>query len=31
MPVTVTPLEDGTASIEISFRGEGAAMVFFGV
>ena len=31
MPVTVTPLEDGTSAIEIQFRGEGAAMVFFGV
>ena len=32
MPVTVTPLEDGTSAIEISFRnGEGAAIIFFGV
>lgn len=31
MPVTVTPLEDGTASIEINFGGEGAAMIFFGI
>ena len=31
VPVTVTPLEDGTACIEIRFNGEGAAMVFFGI
>ena len=31
MPVTVTPLADGTASVEIQFHGEGAAMIFFGV
>lgn len=27
---TVTPLSDGTSQIEISFEGEGAAMIFFG-
>jgi alpha-galactosidase len=32
MPVTVTPLSDGTSCIEIDFRGgQGAAMIFFGV
>lgn len=31
MPVTVTPLPDGRASIEIRFNGEGACMIFFGV
>ena len=31
VPMTVTPLEDGTAAIEIRFDGSGAAMVFFGV
>lgn len=32
MPVTVTPLADGTSSIEIDFRGgQGAAMIFFGI
>ena len=30
MPVTVTPLADGTSSIEIRFEGQGAAMIFFG-
>ncbi len=30
MPVTVTPLADGTASIEIRFNGAGAVMIFFG-
>lgn len=31
MPVTVTPLEDGTSCVEIKFNGESAAMIFFGV
>ena len=31
VPVTVTPLEDGTSLIEIRFSGQGAAMIFFGV
>ncbi len=29
VPATVTPLEDGTSQIEITFNGEGAAMIFF--
>ena len=29
-PVTVTPLEDGTALVEIAFEQPGAVMVFFG-
>ena len=31
MPVTVTPLPDGRAGIEIRFAGEGTCMIFFGV
>ena len=30
IPATVTHLPDGTASIEIDFKGEGACMIFFG-
>ena len=30
IPATVTPLADGTSKIEVSFNGEGAAMIFFG-
>jgi len=30
IPATVTPLADGTSKIEVSFNGDGAAMIFFG-
>ena len=31
LPATVTPLDDGTSMIEITFTEPGAAMIFFGV